>query len=79
MKKFIGIIGVIAIALTMFISNGSNSSSDVSLKSLIVMNTASAEIPSLDSPIWNVKVVVGWPANQLECTTGGKYVCRIEF
>jgi hypothetical protein len=75
MKKIIGIIGVITIALTMFIANGSDLSSDINLRSLGAVNNANAEVPQFHDPIWNVKVVVGWPATKLECTTGGSDVC----
>jgi hypothetical protein len=83
MKKIIGILGVAIIAVAMFFSaNGVNTSSaDTSLASLMTINAANAEcrphMPDADCPIWNVKIIVGWPENQLECTTGGTYVCKL--
>lgn len=36
-------------------------------------------VPDLSCPIWVVNVVIGWPSNQLECTTGGEYKCEFKF
>lgn len=51
MKKLIGILGVVVIAMAMFFSaNPINSSNiDLNLADLITMNTANAEVPGQDT------------------------------
>lgn len=80
MKKTIGILGVVALVLAMFFStsNLNTNNNDLTLVDLLTMNSANAETPRLSDPIWNVKVIVGWPSNQLECETGGNYKCEVD-
>jgi hypothetical protein len=87
MKKIIGILCVAVIAVAMFFSaNGVNgSSSNTGLASLMTMNTANAQSESpcefepRGCPIWNVKITIGYPENQISCETGGSYYCDMIY
>jgi len=55
MKKLIGVLGVVAIAMTMFFNTNIKKGSDknLDLSNLIAMNVAQAEYP-WEQPVWSV-------------------------
>jgi hypothetical protein len=54
--------------------------SDTSLASLIMLNSANTECrpnyPDLGCPIWDVKIIFDFPDDKIECSIGGLYDCN---
>lgn len=84
MKKIIGILGIVAIAMTMFFSLNNSTSSDgnLSMSSLLAMNTANAEEPSncfnycyQNASTANWICTITWSSGSLSCP-GMRKICE---
>jgi hypothetical protein len=80
MKKIIGVLGVTVIAATMFFSNNNAmSGSDISLASLVGMNSANAECQLLrpECPVWYITVRIEQSTEVVVCENGGASKCML--
>lgn len=68
MKKLIGVIGVVAIAMTMFFTTGFVDSGDLKLQNLMSLNVANAEsvVCSVSNPLG--KVIMTCSTSDTNCS-----------
>jgi hypothetical protein len=73
MKKIIGFIGVVILAITVFVfSSTSNGTNEIDLASLTSINQAEAEGPCIGNNFIIISIPGGW-----RCVSGGYSCCPL--